>query len=290
MRIAISGSSGMVGSALMRTLLESGHDSVPLRRSAQPDGSPSLDLAPIRTGCDAVVHLAGENIAAGRWTAARKRRIADSRIVLTRRLATDLAALATPPAALVCASAVGFYGDRGSAALDEQQPAGTGFLADVCEGWEAAADPARQAGIRVVHLRIGVVLSSTGGLLGRLRSLFRFGLGGRLGSGEQWMSWIHLTDLVRVVEFALERGDLVGALNAVSPNPVTNREFTRALGQWVHRPTLLHAPAFALRALLGEMADELMLASTRVVPARLSESGFRFALPELRAALDACGA
>lgn len=236
-------------------------------------------------GADALVHLAGESVAAGRWTAARKARIRASRVDSTRLLAETAAGLGRRPRVLVCASATGFYGDRGDERLTEQSAPGRGFLAEVCREWEAAAEAARQAGIRTVHLRIGMVLSRAGGALAALLVPFRLGLGGVIGSGRQWMSWIALDDMVGVITHVLADERLAGPVNAVTPAPVTNAEFTRTLGRVLGRPTLVPLPALAARLLLGEMADEVLLASARVEPARLLASGFGFAHPTLEGAL-----
>ncbi len=237
-------------------------------------------------GHDAVLHLAGENVGSGRWTAARKAAIRDSRVNGTRLLCDALAGLARPPRTLVCASAVGYYGDRGEETLTEESPPGTGYLAEVCREWEAAATPAARKGIRVVTLRIGMVLSPKGGALARILPPFRAGLGGVIGGGRQYVGWVALDDLPHIVLHALQCGDLSGPVNAVAPRPVTNREFTGALGKALSRPTPLPVPAFALRLAVGrEMADALLLASARVVPRRLEKTGYRFRFPELGAAL-----
>ncbi len=292
MRIAITGASGFVGGALAASLHTQGHTPVPLLRATHaPPGSSTWDP---RTGAlderslgtvDAVVHLAGENVAGGRWSNARKQRIRDSRGPATTALCQGLLRLTSPPKVLVCASATGIYGDRGDELLDESSAPGTGFLADVAKDWEAATAPAQRAGIRVVNLRIGMVLDPSGGALGKMLLPFRLGLGGRLGSGRQWVSWITRDDLVRAISFALETPSLQGPALAVSPNPVTNREFTTALGAALHRPTWFPAPAAALRLLLGEMADALLLSSQRCQGKALAAAGFSFAQPEVGKAL-----
>jgi uncharacterized protein (TIGR01777 family) len=236
-------------------------------------------------GLDAAVHLAGENLATGRWTAEKKARIRESRVNGTRFLCEALVRLAQPPKALMCASAIGYYGDRGEAILREDSPAGSGFLAEVCRAWEGAAAAAVQQGIRVVHLRIGVVLSPAGGALAKMLTPFKMGLGGKIGSGQQYMSWIALDDLLGIIHHALTSDTLQGPVNAVAPQPVTNVEFTTTLGRVLARPTLLPMPAFAARLAFGEMAQELLLASTRVVPASLLASGYGFRYPELEGAL-----
>jgi uncharacterized protein (TIGR01777 family) len=294
-RVAITGSTGLVGSGVVTVLSSAGHEVVRLIRRVPAPGEKGvlrwdpekgeIDSAGLE-GLDAVVHLAGENIASGRWNAARKAAIGDSRVNGTRLLCEALAGLARPPKALVCASAIGYYGDRGEELLTEESPPGTGFLAEVSREWEAASEPAVRKGIRVVTLRIGVVLSPNGGALSRMLPLFRAGLGGVIGNGRQYVSWIALDDLVGIVLQALQSRELRGPVNAVAPVPVTNRELTEALGKVLSRPTLLPVPAFALRLSVGrEMADALLLASARVVPRRLEEAGYRFRFPELPAAL-----
>jgi uncharacterized protein (TIGR01777 family) len=237
-------------------------------------------------GLDAAVHLAGENVGSGRWTAARKAAIRDSRVKGTRLLCEALAGLARPPETLVCASAVGYYGDRGEEVLTEESPPGAGFLPEVSREWEAASGAASRKGIRVVTLRIGMVLSPKGGALARMLPLFRAGLGGVIGGGRQYVSWVALDDLPNIILHTLQRGDLRGPVNAVAPRPVTNREFTEALGKALSRPTPLPVPAFALRlAVGGEMADALLLSSARVVPKRLIDTGYAFLSAELEPAL-----
>jgi uncharacterized protein len=294
MRVAISGASGLVGSALTPVLTSAGHEVRPMVR---PDGRPapgsiawdpqagSLDLAALE-GVGAVVHLAGESIAS-RWTAERKRRIRESRVKGTRLIAESVARLATRPSVLVCASAVGIYGPRGSEPLDETTASGTGFLAEVCRAWEEAADPARAAGIRVVHSRFGVILSEKGGALAKMLTPFKFGVAGKVGSGEQYMSWIALDDVIGAIQHALGTPKLAGPVNTVAPTSVTNLEFTKTLGSVLSRPTVLGMPAFAARLVFGEMAQELLLSGQRAVPARLLAAGFRFRHPELEETLRA---
>jgi uncharacterized protein len=242
---------------------------------------------PVLAGTTAAVHLSGANLAGHRWTSAYKREIRDSRITPTYALATMLAALQPKPAVLVSASAIGIHGNRGDEVLTEASSPGSGFLPELCLEWERATQPAVDAGIRVVHLRFGVVLSPEGGALAKMLRIFRAGLGGKLGSGRQWMSWIALPDAIRVIEFALQTASLSGPINLVAPNPVTNAEFTHALGHTLHRPTLLRVPAFGLRLAVGEMAQATILGSQRVMPARLSAAGFNFEYPEIEAALEA---
>ncbi|MBI4323331.1 MAG: TIGR01777 family protein [Candidatus Omnitrophica bacterium] len=275
MKILVSGSHGFLGSALVPFLIPRGHQ---VTRLVRPYDPAALD------GVEAVVHLAGENII-GRWTPEKKTRIRDSRVNGTRVLAESLARLAPPPQVLVCASAVGYYGDRGEERLQEDSPAGSGFLAEVCREWEAATLPAVQQGIRVVNLRIGMVLSPQGGALAKMFPAFRLGLGGCLGSGRQYLSWIALDDLLEAITFALAAPNLRGPVNAVAPTPVTNRAFTKTLGRLLGRPTLCPVPAFAARLVFGEMAQELLLASARVMPAALLASGFAFRYPDLDGAL-----
>ncbi|HEX5053107.1 MAG TPA: TIGR01777 family oxidoreductase [Planctomycetota bacterium] len=290
-RIAITGASGFVGRALASHLTAAGHEVLALVRGeaqsagqvAWNPGTGALDREALGA-VDAVVHLAGENVAGGRWSAARKQRIAASRGPATEALCRALAALPHRPAVFVGASATGIYGDRGELVLDERSPRGSGFLADVAAAWEAGTEPARAAGMRVVNLRIGVVLDGSGGALRKMLLPFRLGLGGRLGHGRQWMSWITRHDLVRAVSWVLAHQALPGPVLAVAPNPVRNREFTQALARALHRPAVLPVPAFALRVLFGEMADAL-LSSQRAIPGALTSSGFLFEHPEIGPAL-----
>jgi len=289
MNILVTGARGFIGSALVSRLANGGHRVVPLRRAtggseAGPTWTPlggQVRLEPAGP-LDAVVHLAGENIAQ-RWTPTAKARIRASRVDATRLLCEALARLPQPPRVLICASATGFYGDRGQEMLDERSAPGTGFLPEVCQAWEAAADAAQQRSIRVVHLRLGIVLARHSGALAKMLPAFRFGLGGRLGAGRQFWSWIALEDLLCVVELALQDDRLSGTMNAVSPEPVTNAGFTEALARALGRPAVLPMPAFAVKLLFGEMGREALLASARVRPARLLESGFEFRFPQLDA-------
>ncbi|KAA3611915.1 MAG: TIGR01777 family protein [Planctomycetota bacterium] len=291
MKIAISGASGLVGSSLEPFLSTAGHEVKALvRPGSSREGIPwdparsELDLAALE-GMDAVVHLAGENIAAGRWSDRQKKRILDSRVQGTRVLAEGLASLQNPPKVLVCASAVGFYGDTGETVVDESQSSGEGFLPQVCQAWEEAAEPAKRAGIRVVHLRFGVILSPSGGALKRMLPPFRFGLGGRLGSGNQWMSWISLEDASASVLHAIADQELHGAVNVVAPDPIRNRDFTKVLGKVLRRPTAFPLPAFVVRTLFGEMGQDLLLAGSGIRPSKLLAGGFRYRHPELEGAL-----
>jgi uncharacterized protein (TIGR01777 family) len=291
LHLLVSGASGLIGSALIRRLAADGHRVTRLVRRPAGPGEVTWDPA-IGTidaqklaGVDGVVHLAGENLG-HRWTRSRKASIRDSRVRGTGLLSETIARLERPPRVLISASAVGIYGNRGDELLTETSPPGDpnrDFLVAVCLEWEAAADSARAAGIRVVHPRFGVVLSPEGGALGKLLPPFRLGLGGHLGEGSQWMSWISIHDAVGVIRYAL-LADLHGPINATAPEPVTNRDFTRTLGRVLRRPTILPVPAVALRLALGEMADRTLLSSARVLPSRLLQSGFRFEYPELEGA------
>jgi len=293
LHILVTGSTGFVGSALVPFLAASGHRITRLVRTAPEHGIAEvqwdpeariIDIARLE-GLDAVVHLAGENIATGRWTAEKKAKIRDSRVGGTRLLCDSLAGLKQPPKVMVCASAIGYYGDRGDELLTEESAPGTGFLAGVCREWEAAAKPAVQKEIRVVHLRFGMVLSGAGGALARLLPPFKMGLGGVLGTGRQYIGWIAMDDLLGVIAHALTTEALQGPVNAVTPNPVTNQEFTQTLGRLLSRVTLFSMPAVAARLTFGEIADEVLLASQRVQPTRLMATGYRFRYPDLEGAL-----
>jgi len=295
MKVAVTGASGLIGSALVATLRQGGGQVVTLvRRSpaaadeiawdprADHGGVPLSALA----GVDAVVHLAGAGVADHRWTEAYKAEIRSSRVDGTHALASLLAAMDQPPGVLLCGSAIGWYGDTGGREVDESSPAGQGFLAGVVRDWEAAADPAREAGLRVACLRSGIVISSHGGVLGRMLLPFRLGLGARLGPGKQFMSWVTLADWIRAAQFLIAQPELSGPVNITTPNPVTNAAFTAALGGVLHRPARLAIPSPVLTAALGGVTSDL-LSSARVRPTRLLEAGFTFSYPELAGALAA---
>jgi uncharacterized protein (TIGR01777 family) len=293
MRILVTGASGLIGSAAVESFKAGGHNIIRLVRS-EPKGEGTAAWDPAKAtidrtaleGLDAVVHLAGENIAAARWTEEQKARIKDSRVKGTQLLSETLAGLSKPPKVFVAASATGFYGNRGDESLDETSSPGSNFLAQVCIPWEKATEAAAQAGIRVVNLRIGIVLAADGGALAKMITPFKFGLGGRIGSGQQYMSWIEISDVVGAINHALSVEFLRGPVNAVAPNPVTNAEFTATLGKVLSRPTFFTMPAFAAHMAFGEMGDELLLGSTRVYPKTLLESGYKFRYSELAAALE----
>lgn len=294
-RIAVSGATGLIGTALLASLQRDGHRVSRLVRSRSDAGGEDIFWSPARgeldaahlEGMDAVVHLAGENIF-GLWTEAKKRRIRDSRVLGAQLLAETITRLERPPRVFISGGGVGYYGaQRGDEILEETSGPGTDFLARVGQEWEAAPQAAARAGVRVATLRSGVVLSRRGGMLKVLLLPFQLGVGGKLGSGRQWLSWIALADMVRVIRFLLATETLRGPVNTASPNPVTNAEFTRAVGRALGRPTLLTVPAFAMRLVMGEMAENTALASQRVVPSRLLAAGFRFRYPEIEDALRA---
>ncbi|MBI3671127.1 MAG: TIGR01777 family protein [Acidobacteria bacterium] len=305
MKTLVSGSTGMVGTAVIESLLRDGHTVCPLLRPeskvrSQAAGflgawGPAVRWDPVGNtfdplpaqGADAVVHLAGASIGEGRWTEARKRLLRTSRVDATRHLVRVLAQFAQLPKVFVSASAMGYYGDRGEEELTEESAAGDDFLAALARDWEAEAARAAEFGARVVMLRFGIILAPHGGALARMLPPFRLGLGGRLGSGRQWMSWLTLEEVVGIIRSALENANLHGPVNAVSPNPVRNREFTAVLGRVLHRPAIFPAPAFALRLALGEMAGPLLLGSQRLVPGKLRVLGYKFLQPDLEPALSA---
>jgi uncharacterized protein len=292
MRILISGSHGLVGTALIKALEPEGQEIFRLVRYA-PHSQAEIEWSPERysialarlEGFDAAVHLAGESIAEGRWTEEKKKRIRESRVKGTRLLGDALANLSNPPKTLVCASAIGYYGNRGDELLTETSPPGDDFLAQVCVEWENATALAREKGIRVVNTRFGIILDAKGGALAKMLPPFRMGIGGKIGSGKQWMSWIALDDVVGAIKFALTNQSLTGPVNFVAPNPVQNAEFTKTLGKILSRPTIFPIPAFGVRLAFGEMADALLLSSQRVEPERLKATGFQFAFSQIDNAL-----
>jgi uncharacterized protein (TIGR01777 family) len=293
MRILISGSHGLIGQAVLTALTQVGHHPISLKRSSGPStpdtplwepihrNSWDSDIGPV----DAVIHLAGENLAAHRWTPEVKHRLHTSRVGGTEQLCKHLASLEKKPGVFIAASAMGYYGNRGDEILTENSKRGEGYLSELCRDWEAACQPAVDAGIRVVNMRFGMVLAREGGALHKLLPIFKTGLGGQLGSGRQWMSWIALDDLVTVIIHSLTDSRLTGPVNVVSPNPVTNSEFTHTLAKVLKRPAFFTVPAFVLRAVWGEMADEMLLASTRVEPKKLNDNGLQFNYPDLETTL-----
>lgn len=290
-RVLVTGASGPIGVALLPCLESQGASIVRLvrRPASSPDQTywdPAQPLDPhVASGCDVVIHLAGESIF-GRWTGSKKRAILESRILGTSNLARALADAKARPRVFLCASAVGFYGDGGGQILTEESPNGDDFPAEICRAWENASRIAAEAGIRTVNLRIGMVLSPQGGALQMMLPAFRFGLGGRLGSGRQWSSWIHVDDIVSAMQHVIQTEPLAGPVNFVAPAPVTNAEFTRTLAAVLHRPALLPVPAFAARVAFGEMADQLLLSGQRALPAKLQATGYSFRFPALRGALE----
>lgn len=285
----------MLGRQLCRQLLGEGHSVAILSRSAEKGHrlgletfvwQPEKELPPAQAleSVDVVVHLAGEHVAAGRWTEEQKRRIRNSRVLSTRNLVAGLREAKNKPKALICASATGFYGDRGEAQLTEAASAGKGFLSEVCQEWEQEAELAQQLGTRVVHVRVGVVLAKDGGALAQMLPIFKFGLGGRLGSGQQWFPWIHIDDVVGLFRHAIFHEILAGPINAVAPGIVTNAGFTEALATSLHRPAIFAVPSFVLHLRMGEMAD-VLLGSTRAIPEVALATSYQFKLPLLRAAL-----
>lgn len=292
MRVLLTGSHGLVGTALIKSLTASNHDVSRLVRGSSTDGTEirwnpeagTIDKEKLE-GFDVVFHLAGESIASGRWTGEKKRRIRESRVKGTQLLAKTLAQLHQRPPTLVSASAIGYYGDRGDELLTEQSRVGSGFLSDVCVEWENATTLASEAGIRVVLARFGIILDKDGGALAKMLPPFRMGIGGRIGDGKQWMSWIALDDVVSGLLFVAENQKISGPTNFVAPVPVTNAEFTKTLGRVLRRPTLFPVPAFGARLAFGEMADALLLSSQRVEPARLKNENYSFKFSELEKAI-----
>lgn len=291
MRVLVSGSHGLIGSALVPALRHAGHEVVALVRGPAEGDQIRWDpaegqLGASLSGIDAAVHLAGEGLAEKRWTPAQKRRIVDSRVKSTQLLAQRLAEADPTPSVMVSGSAIGLYGNRGDTLVDEDSDAGSGFLARLCQDWEAAAAPAEAAGIRVVAIRTGIVMSPAGGALKKLLPLFKLGLGGKFGSGQQYQSWISIDDEVGAIMHALSTATLSGPVNLTAPHPVTNAEFTRKLGSVLHRPSVVPVPGLALSLVLGhELAEEMLLGGQRVRPKRLEQSGYLFEYPELESAL-----
>ena len=293
MKILITGASGLIGKALHESFQSKGYE---LLRASRKEPKSAADIQwdtesgfaePERLeGVDAVIHLAGESVSGLRWTDEKKTAIRNSRILGTRSVVEAMAAMKQKPKVFIAASAIGFYGDRGDEILTESSSPGTTFLADVAKAWESESRRAEDAGIRTVLLRTGVVLSKDGGALATMLTPFKFGLGGVVGSGKQWMSWISLSDLVGIVNFTLEKENLRGAVNVVAPNAVTNEEFTKTLGDVLYRPTFLPLPAFAINMVFGEMGDALLLASTRAEPRRLEDAGFEFEFTDLKKAIE----
>jgi uncharacterized protein (TIGR01777 family) len=284
MKILVSGSHGLVGKALINSLAADRHQVVRLVRQRRAPGSADIEWHPNHgtidsqqlEGFDAVIHLAGESIASGRWTVEKKRRIRESRVKGTQLLSQTLAQLTKPPAVLISASAIGYYGSRGDELLTEESKPGEGFLADVCMEWENATKSAEEKGIRTVHARFGIILDPEGGALAKMLTPFRMGVGGKVGDGKQWMSWITLDDVVDGLRFLLEKSSISGPVNFVAPNPVVNAEFTKALGHALSRPTFFPVPGFVAQIAFGEMGEALLLASQRVDPTRLKVSGYKF--------------
>ncbi|MGR3218416.1 MAG: TIGR01777 family oxidoreductase [Candidatus Anammoxibacter sp.] len=293
MNIAVTGASGLIGSALVSFLAVKGHTVHKIVRSNAQENGSEIDWLPenggwdtaFTGGLDAVVHLAGENIASNRWTKKKKEKIRNSRIIGTRRLCEKILKLDKHPNVFVCASAIGFYGDRGNEVLTEESSIGDCFLSEVCEKWEEEAAAVAGANIRVVNLRFAMVISSRGGAVQAMLPAFKKGVGGRLGSGKQYVSWVLIDDAVNAIHHVLTDDSLSGPVNVSSPNPVTNKVFTKTFGKIIRRPTFIPMPAFSARLAFGEMADELLLASTRVEPAKLINSGFKFEYPEIEDAL-----
>ena len=291
MKVAVTGSSGLIGSSLVSFLSEKSVTVSKILRENTKDDDISWkpedgdwDSA-FTGGVDGIVHLAGENIASGKWTRKKKEKIRNSRIEGTTRLCEHILKLPTPPSVLVCASAIGYYGNRGVEFLNEGSPRGSGFLPDVCLGWEEATESVSKAGIRVVNVRFGIALSKDGGALAKMMTPFKIGMGGKIGSGTQYMSWIAMDDVTSAIYHTLITESLKGPVNVTAPNPVTNKEFTNTLGEVLKRPAVVPIPAFAAKLAFGEMANDLLLASTKVAPKRLSDSGYKFQYPELENAL-----
>lgn len=281
MNIAVTGATGFVGSALVRFLTSQGHNVVRVERSRNG----GFETIPCRDELDGIVHLAGEKITGAKWTHEKKAEIFNSRVDGTRAVCEIVSGWERPPAVIVCASAIGFYGDRGDQILTEESQGGSLFISGVCQKWEAATAVASDRGVRVVNLRFGMIIGAGGGALAEMLPVFRKGVGGKLGSGNQYVSWVSMDDVVAAVQHVLTNVDLHGPVNVTSPEPVTNKVLTKTLGHVVHRPTFIPMPVFPMRLAFGELADELLLASLRVAPARLIKTGFCFKYPRLDDAL-----
>jgi uncharacterized protein len=291
MKVAVTGSSGLIGTSLVSFL--SKKDIVVSKILRENPEDDDISWKPedgdwnsaFTGGVDGIIHLAGESVASGKWTRKKKEKIRNSRIEGTKRLCEHILKLSNPPSVLVCASAIGYYGNRGVEFLNEGSPRGSGFLPDVCLGWEEATESVSKAGIRVVNVRFGIVLSKDGGALAKMMTPFKIGMGGKIGSGTQYMSWIAMDDATSAIYHTLITESLKGPVNVTAPNPVTNKEFTTTLGEVLKRPAVVPIPAFAAKLAFGEMANDLLLASTKVAPKRLSDSGYKFQYPELENAL-----
>lgn len=293
MKVLVTGASGLIGTALQKSFKEKGYDLLLASRKQMDDDryiqwnvDEGFSEPEKLEGVDAVVHLAGESVSGLRWSDEKKKAIRDSRVQGTRSVVEAISKLVGKPKVLVAASAIGFYGDRGDDEMSETSSAGDTFLAEVSKDWESEARRAEDSGIRTVLLRTGIVLSKDGGVLGTILLPFKLGVGGVVGSGKQWMSWISIDDHIEIINYAIENENVRGAINSVAPNPVTNEQFTKTLGEVLYRPTILPLPSFAVNMVFGEMGDALLLASTRVLPKRLQEAGFVFKYPELKAALE----
>ncbi|MFZ1699654.1 MAG: TIGR01777 family oxidoreductase [Pyrinomonadaceae bacterium] len=293
MKVLITGASGLVGTQLQKSFAEKGYDMLLASRSEPKDEKhiqwtveEGFTDPEKLEGLDAVVHLAGESVSGLRWTEDKKKAIRDSRVLGTRNVVDAISKLKDRPKVFVSSSAIGFYGERGDEEVTESSAAGDNFLADVSKAWEAESRRAEDAGIRTVLLRTGIVLTKDGGALGTMLTPFKLGVGGVVGNGKQWMSWISMDDHIAAINYAIENENLRGAVNSVSPNPVTNEEFTKTLGEVLYRPTFLPLPEFAVSMVFGEMGDALLLASTKVIPKRLTDAGFEFKYPELKAAVE----
>ena len=291
MKVCLTGASGLLGKELTSVAASQGIEVIPLVRSKSQEG---IFWDPVQgeidsdsmNGCDAIIHLAGENISTGRWNDSKKQKIRSSRVDGTKLIASTAAKLQSQPSTLISASAIGFYGNRGDDIMTEESSVGSGFLADVCHDWELANKDAWEAGVRVAQMRIGVILSTKGGALHKMLPPFKMGVGGKIGSGAQYMSWIAIDDVVGAILHVLNNSSVHGAVNTVAPNPVTNLQFTKSLGRAIKRPTIFPMPAFAAKLVFGEMANDLLLSSTRVVPERLKQSGYEFQFPELDSAFS----